>query len=438
MPKQNLTTHEVVYRKLIIYRRAQSGAWQCRYKIGNSWQRATTKETDFEQAKAKAWDLLQEAEFRLRNNLPAITRRFRDVGELAVRRMEKELENKAGKVIYKDYIAVIRDYLMPFFGKHFIDKIKYDTLDDYDAWRTAKMGRIPSASTVHTHNAALSRIFDEAVARGFMAEIEKPTLDVTGRKIKRRPSFDDGEVLALVNHFDSWAERGLTQSSQEKRYLLRDYSIMLLDTGARAGKELLDLKWNQISTSTNPEFIGTGIMEEGDLGEVEEKKIFKLNRVVWMPVVGKTGYRTIVGFDRTYRALNAIAQRNYGKSAEELINAKMDEAVIRTAKKQLPTKFGVMFDAYLQEHQLQKDPKTGDKRVLYSLRHTYATLLIEKDAVEIYLLALQMGTSVEMIRKHYGHVNILKAAGHLKADNARQLFKGLGEMNEIYRSKLMP
>ena len=95
---------------------------------------------------------MQKADFCIRNNLPAITRRFRDVADLSVKRMETELANKAGKVVYKDYITAIRDYLVPFFGKHHIDKIKYDTLDDFDVWRTAKMGRLPSYRTVHTHN----------------------------------------------------------------------------------------------------------------------------------------------------------------------------------------------------------------------------------------------------------------------------------------------
>ena len=64
-------------------------------------------------------------------------------------------------------------------------------------------------------------------------------------------------------------------------------------------------------------------------------------------------------------------------------------------------------------------------------------MLVEKDAVDIFLLELHMGTSVEMIRKHYSHVNILKAAEHSKAGRARQLFKGVGQMNAIYRSKLV-
>lgn len=436
MPQAVSTTHVLAENKLVIYRRERSNVWQCRYKVGNRWKRESTKETDRKQAEKKAWDLMAEADFRLRNNLPAITRRFRDVAALAVKRMETELANKAGKVIYADYQTAIRDYLNPFFGKHYVDKIDYGLLDKFDVWRTEKMGRVPSKSTVHTHNAALSRIFDEAVLRRFLAEIEKPKLDVTGRKTERRPSFDDDEVVAMVNGFDAWADEGLTEASREKRWLLKDYVILLLDTGARAGKELLNLKWNQIKTEINPQFTETGKFEANEWGEAEEVINFNLNRIVWMPVDGKTGLRTILAFDRFYRALNNIAQRNFGKTADEVIALKLDDYVIRTGAKEQPKKFPEMFKSYLKQQSLLVDPKTGKSRCLYCLRHTYATMLMEKDAVDVFLLALQMGTSVEEIKKHYGHVNILKAADHLKAGRARQLFRGVGLMNTIYKSKL--
>ena len=437
MPPRSATTHVIAHHRLIVYRRSRSSIWQCRYKIGNTWQRGTTKETDLALAKERAWTLMREAEFRLQHNLPAISRRFKDVAALAVKRMETELANQQGKVIYTDYLQVIRDYLVPFFGKHHVDKIKYDLLEQYEQWRTQKMGRVPSKSTVHTHNAALGRIFDEAVVKGYLAEIERPKLDVTGRKVDKRPSFDEAEVIALINNFDAWAQRGLTEASREKRLLLRDYVMLLLDTGARPGKELEQLTWQQISTAINPQYIETGKSVANEWGEGEAEVLFEYNRSVWMPVTGKTGTRTIVGFARSYLALDLIAQRNFGQRAEDVIAAKRPEAVLRTKDGVLPTKFEKMFEQYLSEHNLLIDPKTGQKRVLYCLRHTYATLMIEKDAVDVFLLEKQMGTSVEMIRKHYGHIDILRAADHLKAGKARAVFGGVGKINDLYRSKLL-
>ena len=43
----------------------------------------------------------------------------------------------------------------------------------------------------------------------------------------------------------------------------------------------------------------------------------------------------------------------------------------------------------------------GQKRVPYSLRHTYATMRIA-EGVNVYKLASNMGTSVDMIEMYYG------------------------------------
>ncbi|TAN47288.1 MAG: hypothetical protein EPN26_14165, partial [Rhodospirillales bacterium] len=46
--------------------------------------------------------------------------------------------------------------------------------------------------------------------------------------------------------------------------------------------------------------------------------------------------------------------------------------------------------------------RNGVKFSPYSLRHTYATDRLIKGRLDVWLLAKNMGTSVEMIRKHYG------------------------------------
>jgi hypothetical protein len=51
------------------------------------------------------------------------------------------------------------------------------------------MGREPKASTLNTHNSAMNRVFDEAVARGFLAHKNVPMLVNKGEKSERRPDF---------------------------------------------------------------------------------------------------------------------------------------------------------------------------------------------------------------------------------------------------------
>ena len=131
-----ITTHILIERQLVVYRRERSAVWQCRFSVDGVWQRTSTHERDFTLAKQRAHDVLVEANVRKKMNVAPITRFFKDVAKNAVLRMQKELEQKQGKVIYKDYISIITKYLIPFFGKYKIDSIDFKLLEQFGDWRT--------------------------------------------------------------------------------------------------------------------------------------------------------------------------------------------------------------------------------------------------------------------------------------------------------------
>ena len=120
------------------------------------------------------------------------------------------------------------------------------------------MRKVPTRSTLLNHNSAMKIIFDEAIYRGYMVELNRPKLIAKGKASQRRPSFTLDEVRALKSNFDGWIEKGKADS-REIRRLLRDYVYVLLDTGARAGDELLELKWTQIEVKMYPTVTKTGI-----------------------------------------------------------------------------------------------------------------------------------------------------------------------------------
>jgi hypothetical protein len=183
--------------ELVIYRRERSGIWQCRYKVADVWQRASTKQRDVKLAKQAARELMIEAEIRKRSNLPVVTRRFRDVAKLAIQRMENDTANKQGKVSYADYKRVLEDYLIPVLGSRNITNIDAAALDELDAKRIELLEKVPSHSTILKHNAALNRVFDEAVIRGFLTDANRPKLDAKGKIGDRRPAFDLDELRAV-------------------------------------------------------------------------------------------------------------------------------------------------------------------------------------------------------------------------------------------------
>ncbi|ALK87613.1 tyrosine-type recombinase/integrase [Limnohabitans sp. 63ED37-2] len=442
MSAKKETTHIITEGELVLYRRERSSIWQCRYKVGGVWQRASTKERKLKDAKEVAKELRITAEIRKRDNLPVITRKFRDVAKLAVQRMEQKLANGDGKVSYKDYIRIINEYLIPILGNRLITNIDSTALDYLDAERIRMMGRTPSNSTMLSQNAALNLVFDEAVLRNFLTDLNRPKLEAKGKKSTRHPAFTLKEIQAVINNFEAWIERARNAHSKEMRQIMRDYSVMLIDTGARPGKELMNLKWKQIKFTMNPKQTHTGEFVVGDDGEKEEIVLTDLNRGVELIVTGKTGTREIVGRQPTVKVLERIARRVYGVKNniidpfKDVVTPNNDDLVLRTKEKKqdVSSAFQHMFERYLDEHNLLYDPKTEQNRVFYSFRHTYATLALTHDKVPIHTLAKQMGTSVLMIERHYSHLKVIEATEQLRGQETRRRIASTSTVEEIYQS----
>jgi len=446
MSEKKTTTHELITRQLVVFLRPRSTVWQCRFQIDGKWQRNSTNERNLAAASKRAHELLIEANVRKKLNAAPITRYFRDIAHLAVRKMDDDIAHGKGKVSFKEYKVTIETYLIPFFGKYKIDSINNDVLDLFNAWRTKRMGYEPKHSTMLNHNAAINRIFDLAIEKGYLIKGNRPTLDAKGKEGERRANFTLRETRALLANFDAWVNDARADSFSI-RQLLKDYAIVLLDTGARPGKELLELTWNHISIDIKPEAIQTGEFSDDGEGNVEEIIAINANKSVFLEILEhKTKKRTAAGRTDTYNAFNAIAQRNYGKSLEDMVKEGSEDNVFmfrewlnedfvkegRVASLKKPTSFPKLFDDYLIKTKLQVDPITKQNRVLYSLRHTYATLLLEHDKIDIHLLATQMGTSVAMIEKHYSHANIKNAMEKMRGEESKKLLQAPGYSDTRY------
>ncbi|PIT76278.1 tyrosine-type recombinase/integrase [Limnohabitans sp. B9-3] len=436
------TTHVVSENEIVVYRRERSSIWQCRYKVDGVWQRASTKERKLKDAKEVAKTLRIRAEIRKHDNLPVITRKFRDVAKLAIQSMEQKIVNGDGKVSFKDYIRIITEYLIPILGNRLITNIDSAALDHLDAERIKMMDRAPSKSTLLSQNAALNLVFDEAVLRNFLTELNRPKLEAKGKKSTRHPAFELNELQAVLNNFEEWIERARNDHSKEMRQIMRDYVEMLVDTGARPGKELMNVKWKQIKFSMDPIEIDTGKSLVVKDGPKEKIVLTDLRRIVEMTVSGKTGARQIIGRSPTVRVLERIARRVYGvKNSvsdpfKDVITPNNDDYVLRTkSKKQdVSSAFQHMLERYLEEHNLLYDPMTETNRVFYSFRHTYATLALTHDKVPIHTLAKQMGTSVLMIERHYSHLKVIQAVEQLSGAETRKRIASASTVEEIYQS----
>jgi integrase len=439
MSAKKETTHILMPGELLVALRERSSVWQCRYRIDGVWQRTTTGERDLKRAKEAAKQLFYKAQGKKESGGVAITRFFRDVAKTVVKRLENEIAGGNEKPAYKDYILVINKYLIPLLGKYKVDSVNYDVLAEFDEKRKARMKKEPSRSTLMTHNAALNLIFDEAVYRNYMPAMNRPELKAKGKKSERRGDFTEKEIKVLRGGFEPWIRAGRADA-KPLRALLQDYVEVLLDTGARPGKELFDLKWAHISLHQDPEVRGTGQFYEEET-QVLEHFIAKRNRTVQIKILtGKTsnkGGRIAIGGTSTFYAMKRIAERNYSLPIESVVEQfggdyifrykeylnKEEVASGKEAKFIYPTSFVKLFNAYLKDHDLLNDPATGKKRQFYSIRHSYATIRLLHDKVTPQVLAKQMGTSISMLEKHYDHITSIKAAHQLRGDESRQLIE---------------
>ena len=189
MPKLSPASVTLLDGNIVLYRRTRTRKWQARFKIGNYWKRITTKSNDLENAKDTALEQYMECMFKHKHGIPAVTKRFRDIARLCVADMQRMLEAGEGRSVYASYIAVTDNYLIPFFGSYSIANIGYQQIRAYEEWRREKFGRELKASTVNTHNSALNRIFDEAVARGYLQKSHLPVLSNKGSAPMRRADF---------------------------------------------------------------------------------------------------------------------------------------------------------------------------------------------------------------------------------------------------------
>lgn len=467
MPAKIESTHQLIDRKLVIYQRPTSEVWQCRYTVnGKKWHCKSTGERDLKEAIPKAHEILIGARLLKERNLPVVSKKFSDMAKLAIQKMDDNVGYETGSDSFPQYKRIIHDFLIPFFGNKHIDSITPKVMQEYEKWRTNKLGKPLAYSSSRKHNVVLNRIFQEALERGYVHKSQIPHLETKGAKSKNYPTFEVVEINAILAHMPAWIVNTKHKKSLWRRHVVHDYVRVLIETGARPGKELLNLQWKNIrikkvqtsgvvtvpdveaskqNSNGDPEFmdlvpIDSTYDEDGNpLCEAE------WDVTVLLDVYGKTKDRTVNGFSMTYKVLNEIVKRNYtgdrATTLEKLTETKNEDYVFRSywnmeqGYREACDCFNHMFDSFLEDHNLLIDPKTGRKRVFYSIRSTFTTQALNQDRLNSRDLSKQLGNSIVMIEKHYDRATGEAITDNVRAKNAHNAFFGNAHIPDIYQSK---
>ena len=371
--------------EVVLYKRGDSKRWQARFKLKDlKWHRVATKHVNIQYAAETACEAYDRARFLFDEKIPITSKRFDSVADIAVDEMEKQLKAGVGKSVYNDYISVVKKYLKPFFGAKAINTIGYEEIKKYSDWRTVQMKKPPVASTVTTHISAFNRVFDCAVERGWIAAAQVPKMKNNGEKGVAREAFSLSEYKSLTSFMPKWAQKGHTAKTREMRELLRDYVLILVNTGMRHGTETKDMKWRDIEWITKNK-----------------------EQYLQITVTGKVGKRQLIARHNTEDYLIRIQQRQSNIAHLEfdtLLKRRLNEDVFKLRSGETTANLSQTFNNLMRDSGLDADRDVKQRRSLYSLRHTYAHLALLKERMDVYTLAKQMGTSVKMIEQHYGHL----------------------------------
>jgi integrase len=377
--------------KAMLYRRSQSVQWQVRFKLANNkWHSTTTNTDDIEQAKINAIVIIETVK-KTDAGLAITTKTFKQIALDEIANMSKALDNNIGRRCYRDYIFAINKYLIPFFGAYEVEKIRTEMLADFDAWRISEMGKVPMASTKRNHASAYIRVINLARERGCVAHNRAvPMLDSKGKRSQPRPAFSKEEIIELISYTETWVKSSYTERTRLMRTLCIAYIEFLVNTGVRHGTEALRLRWKHLQWH----WIGN-------------KKYLR----VW--VSGKTGPRHLIAKHvviKVFERLMRWHKLDY-TNLNGLIEARLDKAIFCLPDNTQISNMENIFRNLMVRSSMRMD-SGGQHRTLYSLRHTYATFALA-NGIDIHTLARQMGTSVNMIERHYSKMTATMAADRL-------------------------
>ena len=209
----------------------------------------------------------------------------------------------------------------------------------------------------------------------------RPTLLNKGTKSESRGSFTDAEYTKIHTALRSWDKKTKYEKAAATREVLRNYFLVLGNTGVRHGTEALGLRCRNVEWQESS-------------GE----------RYLVLNVDGKTRKRSAVARDTVETYMDRQSKLNPKlsyDSFDELVAAKSDEFVFTTRFGEVATihNLNAHFNALLDELGL-KTGADGKTRTLYSLRHYYATRDLKR-GVSTHALSKQMGNSTAMLDKHY-------------------------------------
>ena len=359
-----MTTHTILGDKVRIYLRANSSLWQCStYLEGREW-RVSTKTDSLSQAKEFAEDWYFGLRGKSRAGLLKTERTFADAAKQFVVEYVTLTSGERNPDYVRDHEARLRNYLLPYFGKTALSAITAGMVQQYRVMRSqphAETGKVPSRSTLHHETVVIRQVMKTALRHGWISHLPDFSAPYKASgKVSHRAWFSPEEYKAFYTHTRERAKSKVGTSWEHATAQMHDYVLFMANTGLRPD-EANRLEYRDVA------------IEKDEDGE----------RILLIEVRGKRGVGYCKSTGGAVYPFERLVARNKPKPT--------DLVFPQDHKKQ--------FHRALVACGLKTD-REGNKRSAYSLRHTYICLRLLEGA-DIYQIAKNCRTSVEMIEKHY-------------------------------------
>lgn len=387
--------HTIMGGKVRLYRRPNSPFWQCSTFLNGKKRRATTKEQGLAQAKDFAEDWYLTLRDKARHGELKSGKTFAQAAEAFEKEYEAITQGRRSPKWVRGHKDRIRLHLNPFFSNRVLSDFNSGAGQEYRVHRMTKpagwdderdgIWKPPARNTIHNEVVTLSMVLKTAHRHGWIDQV--PDLSDPYRrqsKIEHRPWFTPNEYKQLYE-----ATRANAAKPKNERYRwhaeqLHDFVLFMANTGLRPDEVKL-LEFRDVEVAPD-DYSGDRILE--------------------IEVRGKRGVGYCKSMPGAVRPFERLLARERPVSGLLKSDGPMSEERRRPqpTDRLFPNEFKKMFNGLLADNDLKFD-RGGKARTAYSLRHSYICFRLLEGA-DIYQIAKNCRTSVDMIEKHY--------AAHLK------------------------
>lgn len=383
--------HELMGGKLHLYKRENSRLWQCStFLKGRNW-RVSTKEESLSHAKDFAEDWYLELRGKSRAGVLKAGKTFQFAAKHFVAEYAALVAPERNPKYIENLEMRLRANLLPFFGDKILSEITPGLVQKYRVHRAGQKtnrGTSPSRSTLHQEIVALRLVLKAANRQGWLEYVPdlSPPYKTSG-KITHRAWFSPEEYKQLYEETRRRAQAPLHNRHRWASEQFHDFVLFMANTGLRPDE------------AGRLEFRDVRIVKDQATKEtILEIEVRGKRGVGWC----KSTAGAVLPFERLAERLRPGDLSNTHIDDDRESRAKRGKPGLTKpgpTDRLFPTSHRELLNAVLDKLKMKYD-RDGNIRTSYSLRHTYICFRLMEGA-DIYQIAKNCRTSVEMIEKYY-------------------------------------